>query len=311
MIRKISSLFPKGTALYLLFGLAALSPLVVNQITAYSKVGVYNELESMRHEMTFIQQQLDDLKNQKKAVEKKYQDDIGRLENKINDLTDQLVNKRQKIKAISSETTKTVYLTFDDGPSSVTLDILDILKEESIKATFFVNGSETETARTAYRRIVQEGHVIANHTYSHDYKYIYQSKENFYMDILKLEALVEETTTTLPPKLYRFPGGSNISRSSPELLEEIKELLSSKGYIYFDWNCCGDDSIGPEKTSQEIYNRVVETGLDRDRLLVLLHMNKRNAETAKALPEIISYYREKGYSFEVLHQNSYICQFNN
>lgn len=102
---------------------------------------------------------------------------------------------------------KIAYLTFDDGPSKNTREILKILKENDIKATFFVNGHPG--LEDLYKDIAKDGHVIANHTYSHDYKKVYMSPENFEKDIKKLDKYIEETVGQKPSHIIRYPGGSN------------------------------------------------------------------------------------------------------
>jgi peptidoglycan/xylan/chitin deacetylase (PgdA/CDA1 family) len=134
---------------------------------------------------------------------------------------------------------KEIYLTFDDGPSELTPVVLDILYEYKIKGTFFVNGRKTNIGWDLYKRIVDEGHSIGNHTYSHDYSKIYTSEDSFVLDFKQLEDLLYEKVG-VRPKIMRFPGGSNntISKKcgSENLMKKLSESMKNMGYQYFDWN---------------------------------------------------------------------------
>lgn len=207
---------------------------------------------------------------------------------------------------------KTVYLTFDDGPSENTKIILDLLKERNIKATFFPNGTDTPSARKLYARIVKEGHALGNHTYTHDYKNIYASKKQFVEDFERLQDLLTEATG-VTPSIYRFPGGSNnqvhLSYGPATLMEEIIEDFDKKGRVYFDWNV---DSTDANRATQEV-DKIVQSVLstvqkDRNNV-ILFHDSATKTSTAAALPVIVDQLLEEGYYFETLSPDSFRVQF--
>lgn len=207
---------------------------------------------------------------------------------------------------------KTVYLTFDDGPSTNTGKILDILAEHDIKATFFVCGSNTEEGKKLYKRIVDEGHAIGNHTYSHNYKYIYSSEENFLEDFYRLEELIY-SVTGVRPEIMRFPGGSNntVSRrySDDAFMERITTKILFEGYQYFDWNV---DSLDASKVTQSkdvIVKAVLNGVLNNDISIVLFHDSWPKTTTVEALPIILKELLDRGYTFEPLTKDSYYKHF--
>ncbi len=203
---------------------------------------------------------------------------------------------------------KIVYLTFDDGPSVVTEKILDILKEENVPATFFVTGATTERGKLLYKRMKDEGHSIGIHSYSHKYSEIYINSDAFLKDFTRLEGHLKEIVGETP-KIFRFPGGSTNSTVSPSVIKEIKQKISEKGYIYFDWNALAKDDLHTPTLSEDIFLNVVKSGGDKKRILVLMHDDTIRTTAPEALRKIIEYYREKGYRFEALTENTKPIQF--
>ncbi len=194
---------------------------------------------------------------------------------------------------------RVVYLTFDDGPSKNTADILDVLKEEGVKATFFVIGAETERGISLYRRILDEGHAMGLHTYTHRYGEIYESADSYLKDIGKLSDHLEKTAG-IRPKIFRFPGGSNNSTADREVLAEIKKRAEREGLCWFDWNALGKDDRSWVSDPWDICQSVIETGGDRKRIIVLMHDDGMRTTAAEAVSMIIDHYRELGYRFDVL-----------
>ena len=193
----------------------------------------------------------------------------------------------------------TVYLTFDDGPSSnITPQILDILKDKGVKATFFIldYGQNTEHL---VKRIVNEGHSIAIHGGSHDYATVYSSAESYLNGLDYMKEKIKNTTG-VETKLIRFPGGSSntVSRKYCEgvMSTLVRETLK-RGYRYFDWNVASGDS-GGVKTSEGVYNNVT-AGLKNTRSnVVLMHDFSGNQKTVDALPGIIDFATSNGYTFD-------------
>ena len=185
-----------------------------------------------------------------------------------------------------------VYLTFDDGPSSNTDAILDILKEYDVKATFFVVGKTDERSVKAYQRIVEEGHTLAMHSYSHRYDEIYESKEAFARDLKSLQEYLYETTGVWP-RIYRFPGGSSNTVSKVDM-QELIEYLTDIGITYFDWNVASGDAVSRTLPAETIVNNCL-SGIEKQKECVILMHDASNKETTiEALPQIIEAIQEQG-----------------
>ena len=178
-----------------------------------------------------------------------------------------------------------VYLTFDDSPGEYTEEILDILAKEEVKATFFVVGREDEASLALYRRIVDEGHTIGMHSYSHKYTDIYSSEEAFRSDLNKISSLIEETTS-VKPVFYRFPGGSN-NRVCNLDMAVFMEILKDQGIEYFDWNVSSGDATSQDFTPEELVENVMRDVLKYKTSVVLLHDGDDKASTVEALPSLI------------------------
>lgn len=187
---------------------------------------------------------------------------------------------------------KKVYLTFDDGPSSNTDRILDILKENGIKATFFVVGKTDETSLKAYRRIVEEGHTLAMHSYSHKYSEIYESKESFIADLEKLQEHLYQVTGVWP-RFYRFPGGSSNTVSKTDM-QELIDYLDESGITYFDWNIASGDAVSKELDTESIVKNCVDSIDAHTECMILMHDAADKNTTVEALPEIIAQVQDRG-----------------
>ncbi len=203
---------------------------------------------------------------------------------------------------------KICYLTFDDGPSENTLKVLDVLDQYKIKAIFFVIGEEIELNdknKEILKEISDRGHMIALHTYCHDYRTIYASVDAFLADYERVFNVIEEITGQRP-YIYRFPGGSYNS-SAKRVRKDIVEEMERRGFIYYDWNVSGEDSVGTPSSYTIMKN--VKRDLTRYQLpVVLLHDGQTNQVTAKALSKIIEMISEKGYAFGRLDER-FPCQF--
>jgi len=178
-----------------------------------------------------------------------------------------------------------VYLTFDDGPSIYTDDILDILDEYGVKATFFVVGRENTASYSRYIRIVEEGHTLGMHSYSHVYSDIYASPESFAADTQRIRSLLEDVTGQTPV-FYRFPGGSSNDVSATDV-RELADYLESQGIIYFDWNVSSGDAGKVPLTSDQIVRNALNGIETRDTTVILLHDTAAKRSTVAALPAIL------------------------
>ncbi|MDE7333727.1 MAG: polysaccharide deacetylase [Lachnospiraceae bacterium] len=187
---------------------------------------------------------------------------------------------------------KQIFLTFDDGPSSNTDRILDILKEYDVKATFFVVGKSGEQAVKAYQRIVAEGHTLAMHSYSHKYNEIYASRENFVEDLEKLQEYLYGITG-IWPRIYRFPGGSSNAVSNVDI-QELIDYLDENGIIYFDWNITAGDAENGNLSAERILENCVGNIDNVNRGMILMHDASNRNTTVEALPGIIERIQERG-----------------
>ena len=197
-----------------------------------------------------------------------------------------------------------IYLTFDDGPSNdITPQILDILKEENVHATFFViNFSQNK--EELIKRERDEGHSIGLHGYSHEYKKIYKSEETYMNNLNDLQTKVEKVTG-VKSIITRFPGGSSntVSRFNKGVMTKLVKDVEDAGYKYYDWNVDSDDA-GHAKNKEQVYNNVT-SGLKKDRANVdLMHDFEKNNKTLDALKDIIKYGKENGYSFNKISSSS-------
>lgn len=183
------------------------------------------------------------------------------------------------------ESGRKVYLTFDDGPSGNTGEILDILAAYDVKATFFVVGKPEEKYQSLYKRIVEEGHTLAMHSYSHKYNEIYQSRESYIEDLSKLQEFLYETTGVWC-RYCRFPGGSSNTVSRVDM-HELIAYLEEQDMTYFDWNVSSGDAssayISPEALVRNATARLAEF----DEAIILLHDAVDKKSTVQALPELI------------------------
>lgn len=194
--------------------------------------------------------------------------------------------------AFAEEPKKCVYLTFDDGPSDkVTPKILDILKEEQVPATFFIIGKQAEIRKYLIEREYAEGHCVAVHSYTHEYKKIYASPESLISDIDRCNKLIKEVTGEYS-YVYRFPGGSF------GLKKELIEAVTSHGMRYVDWNASNRDAELYKPTPYSLYQAAITTPANREHIVMLSHDSTDKTTTVQALKDIIHYYKSQGYVFE-------------
>ena len=201
---------------------------------------------------------------------------------------------------------KVVYLTFDDGPSATTESVLDTLKAEGVPATFFVMAADNnEEYLPLLERTVQEGHLIALHTCSHDYKSIYKSPEAYWDDLQKLrEKLLPYVPADQEIKWLRFPGGSTNTVShrygGSDIMKKLKADAESRGFTYVDWNVCAEDSLGGHPSASTIYNNIIREVGDKNTCVVLMHDTNATKNTAAALPDVIRWFKNAGYRFDTV-----------
>lgn len=192
---------------------------------------------------------------------------------------------------------KIAYLTFDDGPSLVTPKILDILSKENVKASFFVIGKSVEAHPEIVKRAYEEGHYIANHTYSHNNSILYKSSESFANEVKKTDLAIGKAigVEDYSSLIFRFPNGF-MSPQYKAKKREMAKLLSQMNYTYIDWNCLNNDSV-KKYTSSQLLNNLKQSSKNKDTLVILMHDTKDVSNSSLALEDSIEYLKSEGYSF--------------
>jgi len=197
--------------------------------------------------------------------------------------------------------TKTVYLTFDDGPSPRTLEILDILKEHNIKATFFILSDDKETSKEIVKRIYDEGHAIGVHSASHAYEKIYKSVDHFLSDFEICFNYIKDIIGEAP-NIFRFPGGS-VNSYNKDICKDLVNEMTRRGFTYFDWNVSSDDAV-KGYTEESIYNNIINGCKNKSVSVVLMHDSAPKKATVAALKKAIPELIRQGYIFDRLDETA-------
>ena len=200
------------------------------------------------------------------------------------------------------ETTKKVYLTFDDGPGTQTAEILDILKKEKVKATFFVTGKEDSYSKKMYKRIVDEGHTLGMHSYSHIYDNIYKSEKAFSEDFNKLYNLLYDATGKYP-EWYRFPGGSS-TETMKASLGSLVHVLENKNVSYIDWNVISPEAMNPKVSKKKMIDGIMSDVSGYDTAVVMLYDAANRPMTVKSLSSLIRKMKQKNYELLPIDQDT-------
>lgn len=204
----------------------------------------------------------------------------------------------------TSKNEKVVYLTFDDGPSKYTPEVLNILEKYNCKATFFITGMNA-----SYRKYIKvahdQGHTIGLHTYSHNYSKVYASVDAYFEDLEKVGQLAKEYIGFVP-KYIRFPGGGSntiSARYTKGIMTKLTKMVEEKGYKYYDWNAENGD--GYAKMSQsEMLKRA--TASSANQIMILMHDANGKQNTVDILPKVIEYYQKRGYTFKAIDDSSIV-----
>ena len=200
---------------------------------------------------------------------------------------------------------KRVYLTFDDGPSIYTGQILDVLKANNVKATFFVIGRDEEFYEY-YQRIVDEGHTIGMHSYSHVYQDFYASKESFAEELTKLNDLIYNVTGT-KSTIFRFPGGSSNNVSSLPIQEYIN-YLNDNDIQYYDWNSLSGDAVTNGLSPEQLVNNIMNDVAQNEDSIVLMHDLQTTHTTVESLQLLIDTLKTQGYEILPIDENTPLIQ---
>ena len=205
---------------------------------------------------------------------------------------------------------KIVYLTLDDGPSDNTQAVLDILDKYNAKATFFVTGEMPEY-KDMIKAAYDKGHTIGMHTYSHDYAKVYASVDAYFQDLDQIGQMVQEEIGYVPG-FIRFPGGSSNTVSkkyTAGIMSTLVQEVQNRGYQYYDWNVSSGD--GGTATTEEI---IAQSETDKyHQVMLLFHDAATKETTIEALPTVLEYYKNLGYSFKAIDRESLVVhhQVNN
>jgi len=201
------------------------------------------------------------------------------------------------VNVYKSDGHKIAYLTFDDGPSAnITPGVLKILDKYDIKATFFIVGKMAMRYPDLLKQEVADGQSIGNHTYSHDYKYIYSDTKAFISDVNKCEAVLKSIIgNNFSTRIVRFPGGSFGGKLQP-----FREALKSDGYHYIDWNDLTGDADGQNIPVDKLLDNLKKYTKGKEHVVILMHDASTKVTTVQALPQVVEYLKSQGYSFSTL-----------
>ena len=220
-------------------------------------------------------------------------------ENKTLPIPEYTKDAKQRMQQIYNTNTKIAYLTFDDGPSqAVTPLVLDVLKQQNVKATFFVLGSSVENNPEIVKRAYLEGHYIANHGYSHNYEKIYTNAENVLSQYNKTEKAIQKAigNSNYSSHLFRFPGGYS-GGSYIKIKQQAGKLLNKNDISYIDWNVLTGDAVGAN-TKNKILENVKKYTKNKGNIVILMHDSSSKILTYETLNEVIEYLRSEGYTFD-------------
>lgn len=265
------------------------------------------QLETATTEKDNISSQLESAENEKTRLEQ----ENSTLKTQIANLKAQNGNKAPvvTIPTVPANANKVCYLTFDDGPSERTPEVLAILNRYGVKATFFVAGNPRYPEYLQYLKDIKSGgHAIGVHTYSHNYTSIYSSTDAFFADQqVMIDKIVEVTGEK--PNIMRFPGGSSntVSRKydgGTKIMTKLSKMVEEKGFAYFDWNVTSNDASGNNVSATRIKNSVLGGAQGKQNICVLMHDAAAKHTTVQALPSIIEGLVAQGFRFEALTKNS-------
>lgn len=194
---------------------------------------------------------------------------------------------------------KEIYLTFDDGPSGkVTSEILDILKSEGVPATFFIIGNQIDNQEDLILRMRDEGHSIGLHSYTHERNNLYSNNDGFINEMLKVQKRLYDVTGE-SYTILRFPFGS--TNNTYTLTASMVDLVHNNGFKIYDWTQDTLDGANPKSSPDSIYSHAIS---DKDSIVLLMHCANVNKTSPQALPQIIKYYKDKGYTFKKITEET-------
>lgn len=289
-VYKIDTKFNKNKKILILLVVLSLILIILVAINVSKMINSYKVYKGYETQIISLKQ----------GEEKKQEEKEKERQAKLPKLTDE---GKQNIENIYHSETKRAFITFDDGPSSVTPRILDTLKQENVKATFFVLGSNVSKKPDLVKRMYDEGHFIANHGYSHVYSKIYSSPQAV---LDEYNACNEEIRKALGENeydshLFRFPGGI-VGGPYAELKCQANDLLLQNNIVHVDWNALNGDAETNNLSVDFEMQRLNETIENKNSIVILMHDSPLKSVTADALPQIIATLRNQGYEFKNFYE---------
>lgn len=271
--------------------------LIVIALSIYSaiKLAQYQKQKKIDIEQAKIEEEM---KKEEERLQEELEKEAKRLKN-ANPFTEE---QMLAIENIYTSEEKRVFLTFDDGPTqAVTPYILDLLKQENIKATFFVLGNRAKANPELIKREFDEGHYIANHGYTHKYSQIYQNEQTVLDEYNYTEQCIQEALNNpdYHSKVFRFPGGS-LGGYYKTIKKQAKQFLRQNGIVSLDWNSLSKDAEGVN-TKEELLQNVIDTIGNKQSVVILMHDASDKILTYETLPSIIQYLRDNEYEFKTLY----------
>ncbi|GAA0221642.1 polysaccharide deacetylase family protein [Metaclostridioides mangenotii] len=198
---------------------------------------------------------------------------------------------QEKNKGPGATPKKVAYITIDDGPSKFTNELLDILNENDVKATFFLIDRNMKNYKKEVKRIVNEGNSLGFHSVSHDVKMLYKTPQATLDEFETCKNTMKEISGQTS-NLIRLPYGSK-----PYMPESSYKKLVANGYLIWDWNL---DTLDWKSSEDQIVSNVLYYGRDRDELVVLIHEKK---QSVKALSSIIEILKKRDYTILPISEN--------
>lgn len=274
--------------------------IVLTIIAVAVYAGIYFYKKNKENQIAKEQEEITRIKiEEENKIKEEQRKEQERLKNSV-PFTEEQIEKIENIYHLPEG--KNAFLTFDDGPTqSVTPLILDLLKQENIKATFFVLGNRAKANPELIKREFDEGHYIANHGYSHKYSAIYQNTQTVLDEYNYTESCIQEALENpdYHSRLFRFPGGS-VGGYYHSIKKEAIETLKEQGIAYLDWNSLSKDAEGA-KTKEDLFQNVVDTIGEKQNVVILMHDAADKILTYETLPDVIQYLRDNGYQFKTIY----------
>lgn len=299
--KKKNTMDIKKIALISVVGLIAIGG--INK--AWVLVGEQREIKIEQKKIAEEKKKAEEKKHKEEEEKKKYMIGVNH-EAKKNSYDAKIVEQKFSKFDYSNNGEKIVFLTFDDGTSTtVTPEVLRILKEEDVKATFFLTGGNIERGGQKAKELIKEefnsGHAIANHSYSHNYKSLYPGRtldlESFKADFKKTDDMLKEILGKyFSTRVLRCPGG----HMSWKGMDKLDAYLNENNMASIDWNAMNADAEGKKKNAQELAEYAIKTAEGKEMVVLLMHDTYGKEETAKALPQIIKHFKDNGYEFKTL-----------